>query len=271
MQTNDNLILEFEASQFYPNPGHGVKAVSAENHISFLWFAGNKSSLRDVASRFGVGESTIHRNCDRVMNFLVHIAPTVIKFPRTQEEKVKAAKDFLEVSGRHHVVSLGCIDGTFIPIRTPAKKIKSTYVNRHDLPSITLQGICSAKKEFVDVFVGPPSKLHDSRIFQLSFLSSELPALCESEWHLLGDAAYPLREWLLTPYRDYGNLTEAEKVFNRTHSGCRVTIENTFGILKQRFRQLMRVDVWTVDRATKLVLSCCVLHNLCIRGNDLWN
>lgn len=34
---------------------------------------------------------------------------------------------------------LGCIDGTFIKVRTPAHKIKSTYVNRHDIPSITLQ------------------------------------------------------------------------------------------------------------------------------------
>lgn len=36
---------------------------------------------------------------------------------------------------------LGCIDGTSINIRTPAHKIKSTYANRHDTPSIPLQGI----------------------------------------------------------------------------------------------------------------------------------
>ncbi|KAH6931312.1 hypothetical protein HPB50_023511 [Hyalomma asiaticum] len=27
---------------------------------------------------------------------------------------------------------IGCIDGTYIPMRCPANKIRSTYINRHD-------------------------------------------------------------------------------------------------------------------------------------------
>lgn len=175
----------------------------------------------------------------------------------------------LQASGFPGVI--GCIDGTYIPIRTPAHKIKSTYVNRHDSTSITLQGICNANKEFLDVFVGCPSKIHDSRVFKLSFIYNDLPTHCDKKWHLLGDAAYPLCDWLLTPYRDYGNLTPQQRFFNRTHSCCRVSIENTFGILKQRFRQLMRLDFWTVEKACKFIIGCCVLHNLCIRKNDVWD
>jgi len=59
----------------------------------------------------------------------------------------------------------------YIPIRTPAYKIKSTYVNRHDMPSITLQAICDANKIFVDIFTGLPSKIHDAHIFQLFHIS----------------------------------------------------------------------------------------------------
>jgi len=60
------------------------------------------------------------------------------------------------------------IDCTFIKVRTPAHKIKSTYVNRHDIPSITLQGICDARKRFVNTFTGIPSKIHDARVLKLS-------------------------------------------------------------------------------------------------------
>lgn len=157
---------------------------------------------------------------------------------------------------------LGCIDGTYIKIRTPAKKIKSTYVNRHDYPSLTLQAVCDVNKLFLDVFTGPPSKIHDARIFQLSFLSNEIQNI-SADYHLLGDAAYPLRKYLLTPYRDYGNLTAAQQNYNHKLSKTRVKIENAFGLLKQRFRQLIQLDFITVKRSANFIISCCVLHNLC--------
>lgn len=43
-------------------------------------FAANKVCLRDVSRRFGVCPATTFRRNDRVMNFLLHIAPNIIKF-----------------------------------------------------------------------------------------------------------------------------------------------------------------------------------------------
>lgn len=163
---------------------------------------------------------------------------------------------------------IGCIDGTSIPIRTPANKIKSTYTNRHDLPSITLQGVCDYKKKFLDVFTGLPGKIHDARVFALSDLSKHLMSLCGKKLHLLGDGAYPIREWLLVPYKDYGRLTEPQKMFNKTFCATRVLIENTFGLLKCRFRQLLYLDIHSVDKITKFIISTCVLHNMCIDMDD---
>lgn len=167
---------------------------------------------------------------------------------------------------------LGCIDGTFIKVRTPAHKIKSTYVNRHDIPSMTLQGICDARKRFVDVFSGIPSKIHDARVLKLSDVYEALPGICEgNKYHILGDAAYPTREWLIVPYKDYGNLSEKQKMFNKKFCAARVKIENTFGLLKGRFRQLIEIDMHSVDKISKFIISCCVLHNLCIDNNDDFN
>jgi len=154
-------------------------------------------------------------------------------------------------------------------VRTPAHKIKSTYVNRHDIPSITLQGICDARKRFVDTFTGIPSKIHDARVLKLSDIHAELPGICEgNKYHILGDEAYAIREWLIVPYKDYGNLSERQKIFNKKFCATRVSIENAFGLLKGRFRQLMELDMHNVDKISKFIISCCVLHNMCIDNND---
>lgn len=164
---------------------------------------------------------------------------------------------------------MGCIDGSSIPIRTPAHKIKSTYVNRHDIPCITLQGICDYKKRFIDIFVGIPGKVHDARVFKMSDISNLLPDICNvNKYHILGDGAYPIRPWLLIPYKDYGNLTHKQKRYNKKFSATRVLIENTFGILKGRFRQLIRLDMLSVSTLTKFIIVCCILHNFCIDYED---
>jgi len=51
-------------------------------------------------------------------------------------------------------------------------------------------------------------------------------------------------------------------------SRTRVKIENAFGLLKQRFRQLIQLDFVTVKRSANFIISCCVLHNICIMNND---
>lgn len=50
--------------------------------------------------------------------------------------------------------------------------------------------------------------------------------------------------------------------------GTRVLIENSFGLLKSRFRQLLQVDIHNVNKITKLIISCCVFHNTCIDMED---
>lgn len=104
----------------------------------------------------------------------------------------------------------GAVDSTPITIRTPAHKIKSTYVNRHDITALTLQAICDANLKFIDVFTGIPAKMHDARVFSLSFIRPRIMQMGRI-FYLLGDAAYPICENVMTLYRDYGNMTDVEK------------------------------------------------------------
>ena len=38
-----------------------------------------------------------------------------------------------------------------------------------------------------------------------------------------------------------------------------------------RFRQLMRLDFHSVEIMAQFVIATCVLHNICIEKNDLFN
>lgn len=146
--------------------------------------------------------------------------------------------------------------------------MKSTYTNRHDLPSITLQAIYDYKNRFLDVFTGIPGKIHDARVLGLSDINKKLPYICGKKYHILGNGAYAIKPWLLTPYRETINLNCSQRNYNKKFCATRVKIENTFGIFKSRFRQLVRLDMHKILKISKYILALCVLHNLCIERND---
>lgn len=85
---------------------------------------------------------------------------------------------------------------------------------------------------------------------------------------LLGDSGFPLLGWLVTPFRDHGNLTRQQKLFNKTHSRCREVIERAFGMLKNRFRRLYMFEMLDLTLSVNNVLAACVLHNICISEDD---
>lgn len=266
--TAEHLIDRYQSSSYGRiNEGRGRKGIPPKNQmLAFIWFSANKDSYREVCNLFNMSESTFFNHLNSVLDFFYDISKQVIAFPDTDEAKEQVAADFRKLSRFENVI--GCIDGTYIPIRKPANKIRSTYINRHDMVSMTVQGVCDADQKFLDICVGSPSKIHDSRIFTLSPLSDELPGICDQRYHLLGDAAYPLREYLLTPYRNDGRMNRQRRKYNLMHAQTRVKIENAFSLLKNRFRQLVRLDFFTVERMCKFVMACCVLHNVCISLND---
>lgn len=97
--------------------------------------------------------------------------------------------------------------------------------------------------------------------------ASKFPEDC----HLVGDSAYKLHDNLLVPYRDNGHLTERERNYNFCHASARIAIERAFGLLKERFRNLLTtLAMNNVSFIPKHIIACCVLHNVCLmRGDEL--
>lgn len=59
----------------------------------------------------------------------------------------------------------------------------------------------------------------------------------------------------------------AEQNYNRSHKSTRRLVENSIGILKERFPCLNHLRV-TPRKAAKIVLACIALHNICGRNRD---
>lgn len=118
---------------------------------------------------------------------------------------------------------IGAIDGCTVNFKAP-KYQHDSYIDRHKRYSIKLQGIVTCNKIFTNVFIGFPGSAHDGRVksfkFNVSqwnntilqfFRNSGLFAKVSEQnqqhrffyngKHLIGDSAYPLLDWLITPYQ----------------------------------------------------------------------
>ena len=78
------------------------------------------------------------------------------------------------------------------------------------------------------------------------------------------DQLFSFFSWILTPFRDTGNLSEPQKRYNNIHSVTRQTIERAFGLLKSKWRRLRFLDMTKLENVPMVITAACTLHNVCI-------
>ena len=131
------------------------------------------------------------------------------------------AREFNFLAGRGFPNIIGAVDGTHVRIDPPAEN-PNAYYNRKKFHSIILQAVCKHDLLFTSIYVGWPGRIHDAKVLRHSNLWETGDAKCQfGNFHILGDGAYPLQRWLLTPYRDNGHLTQQELRYNEILSSKR--------------------------------------------------
>lgn len=167
---------------------------------------------------------------------------------------------------------IGAIDECHILISTHYNNLNA-YYNLKKFHSVILQEVCREDLRFTDVCVGSPGRMHDARVLRNSDMWKSSIDTCkcqEGRFHILGGAADPLSNWLLTPYRNNGILTIQQRHYNTALSRRRQVIERAFGMLKRRFRRLNTgVGLISMLEINKLILATCNLHNICILQDDI--
>lgn len=85
----------------------------------------------------------------------------------------------------------------------------------------------------------------------------------KTKFHIIADAAFPLEPWLMKPFEIKNNMPILEKNFNYRLSSARMTVENSFGRLKARWRILLKKPDVHIDTMRKIIHTCILLHNFC--------
>lgn len=246
----------------------------------------------EVSDRFAIPVSTFSDHVEVFVdsvNLLVH---KFITWPRDAKLR-RTIRGFKALGSKQNFEEfdevIGAIDGSYFKIKTPSKDTLS-YFNRHHYASMTLQAVCNHKMAFTDIFVGFSSAVNDATIYQCSDLHQSISknlkkSILSFVSHLkirikviiylyalgntkiFGDKAYPLKSYLIVPFKDYGNLTPVQKNFNYLHSRTRITIKRAFGLFFGRFRRFEFLQMTNLKRIPNHIMTACVLHNICIKHN----
>lgn len=165
---------------------------------------------------------------------------------------------------------IGCIGGAHISM-SPPKNDKAAYINKKQFTSVLLQAVCDAKLRFTNIFAGWPGSSQVASIWGHSPLCEQIqqnPELISDSAHIIGDIDYPLSTYLMTPYKDDGQLTTKQLLFNDTLRSTRMVIDQAFAKLFGRFRRLKHLLMFKMERMPIVIIAGCVLHNLCIVEDD---
>lgn len=140
--------------------------------------------------------------------------------------------------------------------------------------------ISDANYKFIYVNVGAFGSEGDSGVFETTTLGKqiykdEMPLPPDTTiggikmpFFFISDDAFPLSTRVMKPFKPTKTtpLTQEQKVFNYRLSRARRCVENSFGILSRKWLCLSQPLRQMPGRASKIVLTCCVLHNLLLQN-----
>ncbi|CAI7880729.1 unnamed protein product [Closterium sp. NIES-54] len=218
-------------------------------------------SYLDMSIFFGVPQSVCHRIVECfLLAFPRRFKNDWVRFP-SREEMVKMEAEFRATRGVPNVI--GAVDGTHLPVRG-IDEYRTEYYCRKQMYSVQLQLTVDARCRIWDYVVGWPGSAHDSRVFTNSALHTRIANGDIQPYQLLGDAAYPLKDYCLVPVlaSKARLLTGWEQTFNYVQSATRMAVERTMGIFKNRWRIFASRHDSKLWRVCAGVGCAVVLHNM---------
>ena len=237
--------------------------------LTTIWMLTNPECIRLVSDRFDIYRSTCYgvymQVCTAIMN---NLAKRFIHLPEGNDTRNTIQKFEEQRDSRY----TWCYWLYHILIQAPLKD-PGQYINRKSFHYVQLQVVCDMDMKFIDVFCLFPESVHDARVFRNSplFVDAERnrDLLFPGNSHLIGDAAYPLKPCILTPYKDTGCLTRQQQHYNFIHSSTQMVVERSLALLKNRFRNLkISMLKQKIKDVPVVVVAACVLHNTCLMNED---
>uniref|UniRef100_UPI003AAEB172 putative nuclease HARBI1 n=1 Tax=Centroberyx gerrardi TaxID=166262 RepID=UPI003AAEB172 len=238
--------------------------------LVFVFWLASATSYRVVSRAFDIPRSTVNDIIHRVAHKIKSLESQIIHLPSVDNLE-EIGLGFAQLAGSQAFrIAVGAIDGCQVRIKPPTEDA-NCYLNRKLFYSIQLQAVCDHKSRFIDIYVGWPGSVHDSRVLKNSPIFTQR-AYPPDGCCILGDGGYPCISKpiaLMTPYREPVRDPVRAR-FNHRHSKARNIIERSFGMMKTRWRTIFFKALEVKPSFAHTVVTCCaILHNLCITSGDI--
>ncbi|OWR53452.1 putative nuclease HARBI1 like protein [Danaus plexippus plexippus] len=195
--------------------------------------------------------------------------PSIIKkyihFPHLRNEREVIKNGFYMKYGIPNVV--GCVDCVHVPIARPDEDQKKHFNKSYH--SKKVQIISDSRQRIMSVCSeGGGSYSHDALLARHA-VTVDLVSLNNSRdlcW-LLGGPHYSQKPYLMAPVPKMTKKSSMspEKYYTNLHAQAHSAVTETIKQLKARWKCLQATSNKQFDPPTvaKMVLACCVLHNIC--------
>ena len=121
-----------------------------------IWRLATGNSFRSIAKAFAVGISTAVTICKEFCGELKRRSSEYLRFPATRRENAEAILKFKADVNCKIPQAVGAIDGTHIPILTPATESKNDYYGRKKMHTINTRAVEEANLMLLNVAIGFP-------------------------------------------------------------------------------------------------------------------
>ena len=173
----------------------------------------------------------------------------------------------------------GPIDATHFQIKRPKAFPKDYYYFKSGKYVVSMQAVVDSKKCFTDICVGMPGSINDSHILRCSHLyyaitqrglmNRDTGMLDDIPLYIIADKGYPCLPWLLVPFKSEMALNTIQRLYNRRLSRGRARVENAFGFLKLRFRELQSKIKLVLKFVPNVIYACYILHNILLGEQNI--
>jgi len=257
------------------------KVLSVDDQVAVaLRRLSSGDSLLNVGVAFGMNHSTVSQVTWRFVEAMEERGFHHLQWPKSEEELEAIKSKFEKIRGLPNCC--GVIDTTHImmclPTMEPGNKVWLDHAKNH---SMVLQAIVDPEMRFRDIVTGWPGSMDDFLVLcnsgffklcekgaRLNGKKIELSEGSEVREYVIGDGAFPLLPWLLSPYQGK-ELSESRAEFNRRHSATRMVAQRALARLKEMWK-IVQGEMWRPDkhRLPRIILVCCLLHNIIIDLED---
>ncbi|KAL3768298.1 hypothetical protein ACHAW5_005661 [Stephanodiscus triporus] len=164
---------------------------------------------------------------------------------------------------------IGALDGWVVKIKKPTRDKDNVYepssfYSRKGYFGLNVQCIVDKQKRVLFRTIKSRGAEHDSTAFKNSHLYQYLMKicvwLCDKGYYFIGDSAYAIKSFLLTPYDNAFHGTPEDN-YNYFHSSSRISVECAFGEVDLRWGIFWKPLKYSLKTNRKIIDACLRLHN----------